>query len=227
MTNRGLLRSAGLCLLVWGGSVRAFTNAPVRELGLFKVYSDSAEIFDKTVRLADCDKGPGYFLQHTIEACRSNAALQGRSPQSIANMAGHWLEWAVLVALKQSHLTPAYLQAQFNAVPNAYNDVLLWSKEHGPVIISCKTSLRERYKQADLEAVALRVRFPNARFYLVTLDADKKHVARVRRKIKEGEIVALHAVYDETNMTELFTFLKTLAFSEPPDGTLRSGKMVH
>ena len=123
-------------------------------------------------------------------------------------------------------MTPSYWQAEFTAVPNAFNDVTLWSSEYGPVILSCKTSLRERYKQADLEAAALRQHFPKGKFFLVTLDADKKHLARVRRKITDGEILALHAVYDETNMDELFAFLKSLALREPEPHVLHSGQIV-
>lgn len=208
------------------GAVFASTNAPVRELDIVRTYGDSAEIFDESVNLADLDKGVGHFLLRTINGCRSNAAAQGKSPQSIASMGGNWLEYAMLLALKHKGLTPAYWQAEFAAVPNNFNDVMVWSKEHGPIIISCKTSLRERYKQADLEAVALRVHFPDAKFFLLTLDADKKHLARTRKKIADKELLALQAIYAEDNADELFTFLKTLTLVEPPAGVLRSGKAV-
>jgi hypothetical protein len=141
-------------------------------------------------------------------------------------MGGNWLEYATLIALKHKGLTPACWQAEFAAVPNNFNDVMLWSKEYGPVILSCKTSLRERYKQADLEAVALRQHFPNAKFFLITLDDDKQHVARVRGKIADKELLALQAVYDEANVDELFAFLKTLTLGEPDAKLLRSGRLV-
>jgi hypothetical protein len=203
-----------------------WTNAPVRELKLYKTYGDSAEIFDRTVNLTDLDKGVGYFLMRTVDNCRSNAAAHGSSPQSIGSMGGRWLEWAVLVALKAKGFTPAYWQAEFASVPNAFNDVLLWSKEYGPVIISCKTSLRERYKQADLEATTLRMHYPAGKFYLLTLDKDQNHINRVRKKIKDGEIIALQAVYAEDNADELFAFLKTLTLTEPEPKALRSTTVV-
>ena len=208
------------------GQTFASTNAPVRELRIVRNYGEAAEIFDHSVNLADLDKGVGYFFLWTIETCRSNATAQGRSPQSIGSMSGSWLEWATLIALKEKRLTPAYWQAEFAAVPDNYNDVMVWSKEFGPVIISCKTSLRERYKQADLEAVALRQHYPNGKFFLLTLDADKKHVARTRKKIGDKELLALQAIYADDNADELFAFLKTLTLAEPPKGVLRSGKIV-
>ncbi len=218
-----------ICLIFLCLSVRfsrAATNSPVRELGVVRTYGDTAEIFDHSVNLADLDKGVGYLLLHTIENCRSNAAAQGKSPQSIGSMGGSWLEWATLVTLKEKKLTPAYWQAEFASVPDNFNDVMLWSKELGPIIISCKTSLRERYKQADLEAVALRAHYPNGKFFLLTLDADKKHLARTRKKITEKELLALQAIYAEDNADELFGFLKTLTLGEPDPKILRSGKVV-
>ncbi len=215
----GIVLAIALFALAW-------TNAPVRELKLYKNYGDSAELFDANVNVASLTNGVGQFLETTVDRCGERAAKQGRSPQSIASMRGRWLEWALLVALKAKGLTPAYWQAEFVAVPRAYNDVTLWSKEHGPVILSCKTSLRERYKQADLESLALRSAFPDGRFYLVTLDADKKHVARVRKKIASKEVLALQQVYDEENADELFDFLKTLTLAEPGTNVLHTAVVI-
>jgi hypothetical protein len=203
-----------------------WTNAPVQELKLYKNYGDSAEIFDKSVRLADLDKGVGYFLQRTVDNCRRSAVAQGKSPSSIGSMGGHWLEWAVLVALKAKGFTPAYSQAEFTEVPRAFNDVMVWSKEFGPVIMSCKTSLRERYKQADLEAVALKNHYPNGKFYLVTLEDDVRHLKRVRGKVADKEILALEAIYAADNADELFAFLKTLTLTAPGSNVLHSATVV-
>lgn len=199
---------------------------PVRELKLAKTYGQTAATFDAAVNMAGITNGVGPFLKQTVDACRQQAAKDGQSPSSIGSAAGHWFEWATIMALREKKLTPIYWQAEFAAVPKNYNDVLLWSKEHGPVVISCKTSLRERYKQADLEAVALRQQYPKAKFFLLTLDEDKRHVATIRKKITGNELLALHALYDETNADELFVFLKTLTLTDPPDKVLHSGTVV-
>jgi hypothetical protein len=204
----------------------AATNSPVRSLGIIRRDGDSAEIFDKSTNLADLEKGVGHFLSHTIATCRSNAAAQGKSPQSIGGMGGSWLEWARLIALKEKKLLPSYWQTEFTKVPDNFSDMMLGSKESGPVIISCKTSLRERYKQAGLEAVALRQHFPDAKFYLLTLDNDKCHVARIRKKLADKELLALQAVYDETNVDQVFAFLETLKLGPPDARVLRQGAVV-
>jgi hypothetical protein len=199
---------------------------PVRDLGLYTRYGDTARTFDQTVQVAGITNGVGVFLKQTVDGCRQLAAKDGKSPQSIGSAAGHWLEWATIVALREQKLTPVYWQAEFAVVPKNFNDVLLWSKEHGPIVISCKTSLRERYKQADLEAVALRQHYPNAKFFLLTLDADKRHVATIQKKVAGKELLALHGLYDETNTDALFAFLKTLTLTEAPAQALHSGTVV-
>ncbi len=212
-----------LLTTAFGGEAK---RTPARDLGISKTYTQSARVFDEVVDLKDLDQGVGHFLLNTINKCRDRAKEQGKSPQSIAGMGGNWLEYAVLIALKERKLTPAYWQAEFTAVPANFNDVMLFSKEHGPIILSCKTSLRERYKQADLEAVALRPQFPQGKFFLITLDEDKTHVARIRKKIVEKELLALQSLYDETNMDELFALLKTMTLIEPAVKVLKSAKVV-
>lgn len=204
----------------------AATNSAVHDLGIVKKPGVSDAIFDEAVNLADLKKGIGYFLQHAVDNCRSNATAKGKSPQSLGSMGGRWLEFAVLIALKESKLTPAYWQAEFKEIPNAFNDVLVWSKESGPIVLSCKTSLRERYKQADAEALPVRKLYPNAKLYLVCLEDDQNHLKRVRKKIKDGELMALQAIYAADNADELFAFLKTQTLIEPPENALRSSKVV-
>lgn len=66
--------------------------------------------------------------------------------------------------------TPFYMQAKVAYVPNVNYDFILFDLEKGPISISAKTSLRERWKQADLEAVALKYVHRNALSYAITLN---------------------------------------------------------
>ncbi len=207
-------------------NVQAGTNTLVRDLRISRDYGLSAQYFDQQVDLTDLQKGVGNFLKQTLSHCVTYSTNKGKSPQSIAAMSGRWLEYAVLLALRERSITPVYWQVEFSTVPGNFDDIVVWSKQYGPIILSCKTSLRERYKQADLEAVALQIHYPNAKFFLITLDNDKGHVARIRQKIHKGKLMALQEIYDETNVDELFTILQSLEIIEPGSGTLRSGKLV-
>ncbi|NQU11407.1 hypothetical protein HQ590_11485 [bacterium] len=225
-----MIRVFLLFLFVWAGAplladpVR--TNPPVQALGGTRSSGRSGVIFDDLARPADVRHGAGLFVARTVARCRTNALARGRSANATANLAGRWLEWSVLVALRERQLTPAWWQAELAAVPGSCQDILLWSGVHGPIVISCKTSLRERYKQAELEASRLRRKYPEARCYLVTLDQDKRHVARIRQKIATGELLALRAVYDETDLGELIDLLACENLVEAPANALRRATVV-
>jgi hypothetical protein len=90
--------------------------------------------------------------------------------------------------LTVKNCTPFYMQAKVAYVPNVNYDFILFDKEEGPVSISAKTTLRERWKQADLEAVALKYVHRNALSYILTLDS----AAVITRKGKLKECMALN-----------------------------------
>lgn len=188
------------------------------DLGFGRGHPSAAEkIYAEVVQVSALTNGVGHFLLATDQACRKRAVEVGKSANSINALAGAWLEYSLLVALHERKLTPCYYQLELDALPNNVFDVFFWTKKHGPVVVSCKTSLRERYKQADLEGIALQRDFPDSKSFLVTLDSDKSHVANIRRKIKDGEVTGLVALYDETNIDELFEWLEKQTILPVPD----------
>jgi hypothetical protein len=210
----------------------AAADAPRAEkspvLKQFGIESDSAsaKIFNKTVDADALDKGVGFFVSDAVVRCRAEAARLGRSNNSIGGMAGTWLELAVLVALKSKGLTPACYQVRLQNVPDAIMDVVLFSEKRGPIVLSCKTSLRERYKQAGDEASDTLKSYPNSYSCIVTLDADKKHVERVRKKIADKEIQAVEALYDETNLDALVVLLTKEKLIAPANSVVKHVRLV-
>ncbi len=82
-------------------------------------------------------------------------------------------------------------------VPNVKYDIILYTQEQYPISLSLKTSLRERYKQADLEAVALKYVHRKAKCYLVSLDENE--VREVKNKIENGSVLGLDAAICATS----------------------------
>lgn len=76
--------------------------------------------------------------------------------------------------------TPFYMQAKVAYVPNVNYDFVLFDLEKGPISISAKTSLRERWKQADLEAVALKYVHRNALSYAISLNQSEVKARKQR-----------------------------------------------
>lgn len=93
---------------------------------------------------------------------------------------------------------------------------MFYTTERGPICISAKTSLRERYKQADLEAIALKYVHRKALSYLVTLEGNEAR--SVKAKIKSGDVIGLDNVVVATSFefNDLIKELKSFQFSEPP-----------
>ena len=86
------------------------------------------------------------------------------------NLNGKIFEYILATLCVRESISPLYLNARVAFVPNVIYDLMFYTLAHGPICISAKTSLRERYKQADLEAFALKNVHRKALSYLVTLD---------------------------------------------------------
>ena len=84
-------------------------------------------------------------------------------------------------------LMEKYLSGWF-VKPYTCFDIVLYQKKC-PVVFSVKTSLRERYKQADLEAFALRQVYRNSKSFLITLSEEWKSV---QEKIDRVNLFALN-----------------------------------
>lgn len=216
------LTYAGLAILSCWITATVATSAGQRdsiftELGFPGKRNVSQKIYEEVFDRSALTNETGTFVLAIDQACRARAQKMGKTQGQISSLAGAWLEYSMLLALHHQKMTPAYYQTELKVLPNNVFDLFLWTKEHGPVVISCKTSLRERYKQADLEGIALSKHYPNSRSFLITLDADKKHVANCQKKIMEGEITGLQGIYDEKNLGELFAWLAKQTIGPIPD----------
>jgi hypothetical protein len=112
-------------------------------------------------------------------------------------------------------------------VPNVDFDFILYSKEYGPIVLSAKTSLRERYKQADLEDMMLRqVHNRNAKTYLITLnDSEAKNI---NTKIENGQLLGIDSVITATkpDFDKLLEDLSSLTFYKPKKVEIISGHRI-
>ncbi|WP_134088548.1 hypothetical protein [Olivibacter sp. XZL3] len=129
---------------------------------------------------------------------------------------GRFFELILTTLLIRENLLPIYLSAYVAFVPNIKYDLMLFTKERGPICLSSKTSLRERYKQADLEAVALKYVHRKALSYLLTLDPGE--ASKNKARIKSGDIIGLDDVILATSaeFDDLIKDLKQFEPIEPP-----------
>ncbi len=102
---------------------------------------------------------------------------------------------------------PFYMQAKVAYVPNVNYDFIFYDEALGPISLSAKTSLRERWKQADLEAVALKYVHRNALSYAITLNKDE---AKTRlNNLKDCMALNDFILADSDRFNELVDEIKT------------------
>lgn len=133
-----------------------------------------------------------------------------------SNLNGKVFEYILATLCIRENILPLYLSAKVAFVPNVIYDLMFYTQERGPICWSVKTSLRERYKQADLESIALKYVHRKALSYLITLD--KGEARGVKEKIKTGDVIGLDKVIvaTEPEFDVLVNELMTYRFEEPP-----------
>ena len=90
---------------------------------------------------------------------------------------GSAFEFLIAFTLLRENISPFYYQVEFSNIAWAEFDLLIYTEEVGPIVFSCKTSLRERWKQAEFEAQLLKRDFPKSRSFLITMDPKESTVA--------------------------------------------------
>lgn len=141
------------------------------------------------------------------------------------SIGGNFFELVIYTLLFRENILPFYIQAKVAFVPNIEFDTILYSRER-PVCLSLKTSLRERYKQADLEAIALKYVHRKAQCYLLTLDSTE--AKNTSSKIPEGQLIGLDKIIDcnTEEIDELIKSLKADHFEESMKIDVITGNLV-
>lgn len=141
------------------------------------------------------------------------------------SVGGGYFEFVIYTLLYRENVLPFYTQAKVAFVPNIEFDTILYSQEC-PICLSLKTSLRERYKQADLEAIALKYVHRKAKSFLLTLDEKEAKITKM--KIPEGLLIGLDDVIDchTEQLDELLTMLKSMNFCESKKIDVVIGNLV-
>ena len=138
---------------------------------------------------------------------------------------GNVFEFIIYTLLFREGIKPFYTQAQVAFVPNVNFDALLYCQS-APVSLSLKTSLRERYKQADLEAIALKYVHRRSKCYLLTMDT--KEANAQKSKIISGEIIGLDEIIDcnSDDINILFDNLKKTVFTTSKKIDIVQGNLI-
>lgn len=143
-----------------------------------------------------------------------------------SSLNGTYFELILSTLFVRENLVPLYLQSQITFVPNVSFDLLLIKESTDPIVISAKTSLRERYKQADLEGLALKQVHRRAKNYLITLDDIEAN--RLKPKILNGDVLSLDNVIiaNLPEFNDLILELKQFNYIESPRVQMVSASQI-
>lgn len=168
----------------------------------------------KVLKIFDNLYGDILTIPYKSESQLVNELWFRYKPES-PSLNGAVFEGILAAVFYRSNILPLYVQAKLSLVPNVDFDFVGYTKEYGPVILSAKTSLRERYKQADLEGMMLRQVHRRSKSFLITLN--EVEAKSVNEKIKTGLVLGLDNVIVATNkeFDLLIKELKTYTYYQP------------
>ena len=124
---------------------------------------------------------------------------------------GGVFEQLLILSLLREGISPIYTQAQLAFVPNVNLDIVLYNRKT-PVTISAKTTLRERWKQADLEAMATKYVHREAKCYVLTLS--EKEVSSRRKEENSYMGIDAFILANTNEYDKLIEKLKEIKISE-------------
>lgn len=135
-------------------------------------------------------------------------------------------EYIVYTLIYREGIRPFYIKAHSKYAPIVDFEVLFCDVRSTLISLSLKTSLRERYKQADLEAIALKYVHRKSKCYLLTMDAKEANVQK--EKILSGDIIGLDEIVDCTSddINKLISSLKSLQFTTSRQIDIVKGNLI-
>lgn len=155
--------------------------------------------------------------QHVLKKISTVKASPGASDkgQSKKPKSGHILELLIAEMLIMHNVTPFFTQAQMWKVPSSILDFLLFN-EDTPVILSCKMSMGDRWRQTAVEGFLLKNVYRKGKCFL--LCGKEADVRKRNEDIKEGRAFGIDLCYT-VGSKEMKIFLVDLSknynFSTP------------
>jgi hypothetical protein len=140
--------------------MKSFTEAHLVSVGLVTATSDLTRIF---VGICGRPNVPSYPYSRFMSAFWDEASTHGQT-------SGALFELMVASCLYDARVGTFYRHANLQGSPKVETDLLVWTREGKPWCIQMTSTLRERYRLADLQAFRVKASYQNAAFFLLTMD---------------------------------------------------------
>lgn len=176
-------------------------------------------------------KTPVEYVATYWDAYTHCAAYTSRvnAGKSVGVTNGKIFEYIIYTLLIREGIVPFYTQANVTFVPAIDFDTILYKEENGqhvPYCLSLKTSLRERWKQADLEGEALKNVHRKAKCYLLTIESNEAQ--SIKNKILNGDAIGIDECIDcnTDDINRLIYTLKKSTYRRSIQVDVVTGKVV-
>lgn len=157
-----------------------------------------------TIQKRACDwSGPAELITYGYRE------LSG--PNGKAN--GDIFEGLFKAALIGSGFNHLLTSVEYKVLPYSKIDIVIYTKRAGPIMLSLKSSLRERWKQSDLEFGTIKRINPSAYCALATIDTSG--CAMPRRLHSHGKLLGLNQVVDCNLRSQVESLFQAMAEMQP------------
>tara|TARA_B100000900_G_scaffold269553_1_gene230187 strand:+ start:605 stop:1171 length:567 start_codon:yes stop_codon:yes gene_type:complete len=133
-------------------------------------------------------KQPSFFFNHFWKKYENfkekHKSLKGKEINNSFN--GQALEIILAYLFSREKIKIDKMDEILNDVKYVKPDFLITSKDKTKYFISAKVSIRERWKQADWEAIKYKEKYPNAKCFLIM--NDNKEFNSIKSKIKDLDL---------------------------------------
>jgi hypothetical protein len=143
----------------------------------------------------------------------------------VGGSAGDVAEILIALSFVRSGIRPFIMVGESSVIPTHTVDFWVETKEHGPIVVSSNTVVKERWKHENLAAYVLKTAVSGAGWYVVTMQSnDARGVSRkiddLTAKYLDGAACARDTDFDE--------LLQRLSSSTcvSPSTELVSGRLV-
>jgi len=123
---------------------------------------------------------PSDFMRTSIGLLEEHLATKALSDNEKKSLRGYVFQRLVADSLQIAGIDPIHTEAFVTFVPIARYDIIVPTKAEGIINLSVKTTLRERWKQAEFEGIALKRVHRRSRIYVVSKDSDETRKRRAQ-----------------------------------------------
>ena len=171
-----------------------------------KGYKLLKEVFDENNLLRYDYQSPYQYFHNFWEIYRLYTIKYEKDKNKLINNSNNGKAFEIILTylITRENIIIKSMDQDFG-IPFIKPDFVLQKKDGKLVFLSLKTSLRERWKQADWEAIRFKREFPNS--YCFLLSRKVSEVINLKKKIPLLELDDVFST-DKENLERLFYLLK-------------------